>query len=238
MNQTKPRSHFIAKLAVTFLTLMWVFPAVASAQEEPYALDEVSRYVEPRGKVVCPKVELTRYKGDIIRYHKPVKVFVGFKDRLKKFEQVVKDTSIEFYGRAPKKIRHIGTYNCRRIGGYPTYISEHGLGNGIDVAGFDFGRLPGGATLPEGAPKRLKRGFRVRLLKHWKGRNAVNKHHSRFLRTLAVRLIEREDIFRVLLGPAYPGHKDHFHLDVSPWRIVEIFKPGEDPLTGKILASP
>jgi len=234
----KPRKLFNHTLfGITFFflfSLVGITLVYAQAPDDSYPLDNVSRNVKPRGKVVCPKVEMTRYKGDIVRYHKPVKIFVGFKERLQKFEEVVKQTSIEFYGRAPKKIRHIGTYNCRRIGGYPTYISEHGLGNGIDIAGFDFGRLPRGVELPEGAPKRLKRGFKVRLLKHWKGRNAVTKHHSRFLRTLAVRLIEREDIFRVLLGPAYPGHKDHFHLDVSPWRIVEIFKPGEDPLTGKM----
>jgi len=218
---------------LAFLLVPLTMTAVASAQESPesatlddYPLDSVSREVKPTGRVKCPKVELVRYRGDVIRYHKPVKVFVGFKDRLKKFEKVVEEVAIEVYGRAPRRIRHIGTYNCRRIGGYPTFISEHGLGNGIDIAGFDFGRLPRGEELPEGVSKRLKRSFKVRMLKHWdgKGRNAI---HSRFLKTLARRLIARDDIFRVLLGPSYPGHKDHFHFDCSPWRIVEVFEADE-----------
>jgi hypothetical protein len=35
--------------------------------------------------------------------------------------------------------------------------------------------------------------------------------------------VARDDIFRVLLGPAFPGHKTHFHFDVAPWRLVDIW---------------
>jgi BirA family biotin operon repressor/biotin-[acetyl-CoA-carboxylase] ligase len=39
-------------------------------------------------------------------------------------------------------------------------------------------------------------------------------------------LIGRDDVFRVLLGPGYPGHDTHFHFDMAPWRMVQIFEDG------------
>ena len=126
------------------------------------------------------------------------------------------------YGRAPKKIKHLGTYNCRRIGGYPNLLSEHSFGNGIDVAAFSFARLPRGESLPEGLHPSLKRAFSVNILKHWRSKRAGGAH-KRFLHTLGRRLIE-SDIFRVLLGPGFPGHKNHFHLDYAPYELVSIFE--------------
>ena len=201
--------------------------AQAAPGDDAYALDEISREIPPKGKVVCPKVELVRYEGDVLRYHKPVKVFVGFAERLGRFEAVVRDVATEVYGRAPTKIVHMGTYNCRRIGGYPHLLSEHGLGNGIDVAGFDFARAPAGSAPPDGLPKALKRKFQVRMKKHWSSTSATGAVHARFLRTLAERLIARRDVFRVLLGPAWPGHRNHFHFDMAPFRLVAVFEEPE-----------
>ena len=143
------------------------------------------------------------------------------------FEKVVAEVALEIYGRVPKRIKHLGTYNCRRIGGYPWLFSEHGIGNGFDVAGFDFGPAERDKRLFKGLPKSLRRSFKVRILKHWNAQRGVAATHSRFLRTLAKRLIARDDIFRVLLGPSYPGHKNHFHFDCSPWRLVDIFEDHE-----------
>ena len=67
------------------------------------------------------------------------------------------------------------------------------------------------------------RGFQVRLQKHWDGRGRLAATHSEFLRGLARTLIAHEDLFTVLLGPAFPGHHNHFHLDRAPYRVVEIF---------------
>ncbi len=183
---------------------------------DKYGLDSVPRIVEAKGRIKCPKVPLVTYKGDLIRYHKPVRIYAGFQPRLRKFEQVVIEVAEEIYGRAPKRIRHLGAYNCRRIRKWPTFLSEHGLGNGIDVAGFDFGAAPKGKWVP----RHLRWSFRVDLKRHWKANNI----HARFLDTLARRLVKRHDIFRVLLGPSYPGHKNHFHFDCSPWRLVDIWE--------------
>jgi len=201
-----------------------VFGVPTYTAAEPYPLDDVSRMTPPRGKVKCPKLDLVKHKGESVQYHKPVKVHPAFQERLKRFEKVVYDTAIEVYGRAPSKIRHMGTYNCRRIRAYPDYLSEHALGNGIDVAGFDFSRLPRGESLPDGLPSSLKRSFRVRVEKHWDSNTRSGKVHARFLRLLSKRLIARDDIFRVLLGPGFPGHHNHFHFDCAPYDMVEGFE--------------
>ena len=62
----------------------------------------------------------------------------------------------------------------------------------------------------------------VRLERHWDG-TGKNAPHAAFLRALAERIIARPDIFHVVLGPAWPGHKNHFHLDHAPYRVVEVF---------------
>lgn len=194
------------------------------AADAAYALDGLSREVPTTGRVSCPDVELTRYEGEVLRYHKATRVYVGFAERLRRFEEVARDVAVEVYGRAPRRVVHLGTYHCRRIGGYPNLISEHGLGNGIDVAGFDFPALPRAAALPEGLPRTLRKAFQVRMKDHWTGDRGAGAVHARFLHTLAQRLIARDDVFRVLLGPAWPGHHDHFHFDMAPYRLVAVFE--------------
>ena len=105
---------------------------------------------------------------------------------------------------------------------YPTWVSEHALGNAIDIAGFDFGPLPRTAKAPSELARRWRGAFEVRLERHWNatGTSAV---HAEFLRALARELIARPDLFSVVLGPAWPGHHNHFHLDHAPYRVVEVF---------------
>jgi hypothetical protein len=213
-------------LLIVFIALGLTADRTAAAPPSAvYPLDEVERIIPARGRVQCPKVDLELYGGTTIPFKRRTKIYVGFKPHLQAFERVVHDVALEVYGRAPKRLVHLGTFNCRRIKNYPEFLSEHGLGNAIDVAGFDFGALPRGAKLAEGAPRWARGGFKVRLEDHWnaKGRYAI---HSKFLRTLARRLIARPEIFRSLLGPAWPGHHNHFHFDMAPWRTVEVFEAG------------
>jgi hypothetical protein len=83
------------------------------------------------------------------------------------------------------------------------WLSEHSLGNAIDILGVDF------AT------------FQVRVKRHWhaRGKEAI---HARFLRTLARRVIA-DGRFRVVLGPSHRDHGDHFHFDMAPYRLVDVF---------------
>jgi hypothetical protein len=202
------------------LSLVFAAPAAANAEFD-YSLDSLERVANPTGKMKCPKVEMTKHKGGSVRYHKPVYVYVDFKDRLIAFEDIVAEVAIEVYGRVPKKIKHVGTYNCRRIRRFPDLLSEHGLGNAIDVEGFDFGPAKGSAETDKAPHRRLRRGFKVRLGKHWDSKRGVGAVHSNFLHKLTERLIEK-DTFRVLLGPSWPGHKNHFHFDLAPYRLIEL----------------
>jgi hypothetical protein len=141
-------------------------------------------------------------------------------------EKEIAALATETYGRAPRRLVHLGTFSCRRIRKYPEWISEHGLGNAIDVAGFDFAALDRKANLPEGVPRVFRHAFPVRVLRHWKATSGLTKIHRSFLRRLAERLVARRDIFRVLLGPSFPGHDNHFHFDCAPFRMVDIFDEG------------
>ncbi len=218
-----------ASLRVVVLGFCLGLASMASAAEhvpewplDPgYPLDHIERVIPATGRMRCPKIAKVRYRGDTIRYHSPVFVNAHFRERLRRFERVVKQVAVQVYGRAPRRIRHMGTYNCRRITAWPTFLSEHGLANGIDVAGFDFG--PASRKQRAAAPRGLRLGFKVRLARHWTATKGVGARHSRFLRTLARTLIARQDVFRVLLGPSYPGHRNHFHFDCAPWRLVDVF---------------
>jgi hypothetical protein len=195
-------------------------PPAAHAEFE-YSLDDLERVTEVKGKLRCPKLEMTRHKGESVRYHKPVYVYVDFQERLEAFESIVAELATEIYGRAPKRIKHVGTYNCRRIRRFPDLLSEHALGNAIDIEGFDFAPARGADQRKDSPHKRLRRGFKVRVGKHWDKEKGVSAIHARFLRELTDRLIE-DDTFRVLLGPAFPGHQDHFHFDLAPYRLVQL----------------
>jgi hypothetical protein len=184
-----------------------------------YALDGLDRTVPATGPVKCPVVPLTSYRGTSIRYEKPVRVHPAFVAQLRMFEEVVGEVAREHFGRAPVSLSHAGTYSCRRIGGYPTLLSEHSFGNGIDVVGLTFPPLRRRAG-PAGLPTPLRRRFTVTLAE-WQRAPATPQ--ARFLDELARRLVARRDVFRVLLGPGYPGHKGHFHFDVAPFRLVAIW---------------
>lgn len=193
-----------------------------------YPLDGEARVLARGANLPCGRHPLVAYGGERIKFSTSTRVHPAFVDHLRQLEELVVELSIAHYGRAPRRLVHLGTHNCRRIRAYPDWVSEHAFGNAIDVAGLDFGPLPrGGNALPATAPKLLRRGFNVRLLNHWNGRGAVNSYHSRFLRALAQAMIDRPGLFRGILGPAWPGHRNHFHLDMAPYRIVEVFESGE-----------
>ena len=193
-------------------------------EDEAYPLDDVSRRVPKRGPLKCPDVEIETYRGAHLRYAAPAKVYTGFRARLELMELEIAAVATKFYGRSPRRLVHMGGYVCRRMRKYPDWISEHALGNALDVKGFDFGALPRGSSLPKGAPKVFAGAFSVRVQRHWKSKRGPATYNRAFLHTLARRLIAREEIFRVLLGPSFPGHSNHFHFDCAPFRMVDIFE--------------
>lgn len=184
-------------------------------------LDSLPRELGGHGRLRCPRIELVRYAGDVIRYRGGVLVHPAFRDRLRRFEEVVQETAIDFYGRPPSSMRLLGSYVCRRIRHIDGLISEHALGDAIDVAELEF---PPSDAVAANTDPRLGRAFRVSVARDWSPSQAdpVRAVHSRFLHALIARLLATPHLFRVLIGPADPDHWNHFHLDCAPYRYVRI----------------
>jgi len=225
--------RLLVALVVLALVLACALPWTARVVAEPpldddigsYPLDAIARVLAPGEALPCERqrLELVSYRGARMRYDRAARVHPAFKLRLQAFELLVVETANAHYGRAPRQLLHLGTHNCRRMRRYPEWLSEHALGNAIDVAGFEFAPAARGTHVPQGLPRALRGRFTVRLDQHWNAKRGAGAVHRAFLHALGQRLIEREDLFRVVLGPAWPGHHNHFHLDAAPYRVTEVF---------------
>jgi hypothetical protein len=168
----------------------------------------------------CPRLELRRFRGDTLQFLPSVRVVEPFRERLLEFERVVREVSERVYSRPPSAILVAASYGCRSVRGKQLRLSEHALGNAIDIAGFRFSPLAKSKSAG-GAPA-LAEGFDVRVDQHWRGRgSALRRRHSRFLHELTAALLEH-DTFRTLLGPAHRDHSDHFHFDMAPEHYVDL----------------
>ena len=188
-----------------------------------YALDDVSRQASSAGPLRCASepVSLVTYRGERLRYARPLRVHPAFRERLLAFEAIVDEVARAHFGRSPRHIVHFGAYACRSVRGRPELVSEHALGNALDVAGFAFGPVPRKQPGYADLPKPLRPAFQVRVDKHWRAQGA-DAPKAAFLHTLAARIVARPDVFRVVLGPGWPGHHNHFHFDNAPYRLVGI----------------
>jgi hypothetical protein len=193
-----------------------------SLRGDAYDLDSVARFLEDGERLDCSAKSLVRYSGKALRYQSPVYVHAAFLERLARFEQLVVEVGTEIYGRAPTRLRHAGAFSCRPSRRRVHRLSEHALGNAIDVLGFDFGGANRRQPLPVAVPKRWRAAFQIRIARDWSepAADAASSIHTRFLHALAERLAERSDVFRGMIGPGQRDHADHFHLDMAPWRYV------------------
>ena len=193
-----------------------------SLRGDPYPLDDVERLLDTGARISCRPGALVSHRGKLLSYQGAVQVDPAFVERLVRFEQVVLEVAADVYGRAPTRLRHFGAYSCRPTRNRGARLSEHALGNAIDVIGFDFARARKTEPLQEGLPRELRGAFQVRVARHWKvtGSNPSSAVHQRFLHELAERLSDRSDVFRGMIGPSRSDHADHFHLDMGPWRYV------------------
>jgi hypothetical protein len=193
-----------------------------SLRGDAYALDPIERIVDTGARIECNSSGLVNHRGELVPYQGAARVDPAFRERLVRFEQVLLDVATEVYGRAPARVRHLGAYVCRSTRNRTYRMSEHALGNAIDIAGFDFGRAKQREPLALGLPRELRGPFQIRVARHWNPRadSPVAAVHARFLRELADRLSDRSDIFRGMIGPSRSDHADHFHFDMSPWRYV------------------
>ena len=186
---------------------------------DAYALDDVPRTTTAGEKVQCHPEVLVLYRGDVVRLEPPSSVAEPFRERLQRFERAVSEIGVAVYGRAPSRIVHAGTYACREVAHREQRLSEHALGNAIDVTGFRFGALSKEATKTSVLPSKLRGPFLITITKDWHadpGASDVARKHREFFDRLAAVLREQQ-LFRGVLGPGDPNHQTHLHLDMAPW---------------------
>ena len=181
---------------------------------EPYVLDGISRELKGGKRAVCPEqIEYRNYGGQLVRLKKPVLVARPFIPKLQAFERVLQTVAKQHYGRPPDRILHFGSRACRTVRGNKKRLSEHALGNAIDISGFEWTRVKKDRALRDGA----ERAFTISVKQHWpESDDAFAERHSRFLHALVERTVD-EEIFRGVIGPGREGHADHLHFDVAPW---------------------
>lgn len=175
-----------------------------------YAFDGLPRELD--GELACPDVALIDYPGTSVRLEPAARVAAPFREHLIALEQVARETALHIYGRAPGALLLAASYDCRPVTGNRERLSEHALGNAIDITAIRF----------DPDPARGKPGFEVRVDRHWDASgDALAEQHARFLRALTQELLRR-NVFRTLLGPAHANHQDHFHFDMAPHQYVAL----------------
>jgi hypothetical protein len=90
-------------------------------------------------------------------------------------------------------IHQLSSYSCRpvnnQVGGDP---SEHAFGNALDIASFE-----------------LADGRVITVADDWYGGTQAERDFLREIDALAC------SYFTTVLGPGYPNHSDHFHVDLG-----------------------
>ena len=132
-----------------------------------------------------------------VAWNQPGVVSCAFALRLADFTRaVIEPAARARFGEGVRRIRHRGTYSCRRENGGNGRWSQHAHGRAIDIAGFE-----------------LESGTVVLVASDWRGRGAK----SAFLRDIARAACER---FSAVLTPdSGREHRDHIHLDAGPYRM-------------------
>lgn len=132
-----------------------------------------------------------------VAWNQPGVVSCAFAAQLEDFTHaVIEPAARARFGERVRRIRHLGTYSCRRENGGNGRWSQHARGSAIDIAGFE-----------------LESGTVVLVAGDWRGRGAK----SAFLRDIARAACER---FSAVLTPdSDREHRDHIHIDAGPYRI-------------------
>jgi len=95
-------------------------------------------------------------------------------------------------------VLHIGTFNCRKIGGSDS-LSQHGLGLAIDIWGFED-----------------VDGANYVLEQHWEhDTDTPSSRKAQVIYEIGQRMHE-ERVFNIVLTPNYnTAHDNHFHVDLK-----------------------
>lgn len=140
-----------------------------------------------------------------IVYSPPLVVDCSLAAALPTIEAVIQDEANRHLGSPITKVTTLGSYSCRNVRGWKERISQHALGNAIDLASFQ--------------PKKGKAASVVRDYK--RGGAEPTSKEGVFLGAVFRRLWSDADITRVL-GPDWDAaHRDHFHIDrgIRWWKM-------------------
>ena len=161
-------------------------------------------HTAPKAKFSCGAPQVVTYvsgPGKIAYNAQPV-VTCAMALALASFERIVQKEALDLFGSRVARIDQLGTYNCRVMSAYPTWVSEHSYANAIDIGSF---------TLANGKTVEVLRDFDVREA-------PPTKPAAAFLRAVSRRAND-EDVFSHVLTPFFDAnHKNHFHLDLSRYR--------------------
>ena len=156
-------------------------------------------------EILCDAPEGVAIKrgGAGLLFQPQARVNCAFAQRLERFEAIVQEEARRILKSPVRSIVHLGTYNCRRMAAYPTWVSEHSFANAIDVATFV-----------------LKNGRTVEVERDWvPAEKPAATAAAQFLRRLTRRLYD-EKVFSVVLTPSFDAHhKNHLHLDGAPYTV-------------------
>jgi hypothetical protein len=159
-----------------------------------YALDDFPR----RPEIVsegCPDIALVDHEGP---WRPALRVHASFVEAVTALEAAIQGAAHEVYGQEVAVMLSASSYRCTTVRGRPERISEHALGNAIDLRGI---------ALPDGTETTVR--------DHWHAASPETAVHAHFWRALVER-VHSAAIFRGILGPPDPDHMDHLHFDRGP----------------------
>jgi hypothetical protein len=132
-----------------------------------------------------------------ITYSGPLMIDCSLALTLPSVEKVIQEEAARHLGQPITRITTLGTYSCRSVRGWKDRISQHALGDAMDMAAF---------TPKKGQAASVMRDYQV-------GVDEPTTPRGKFLRAIYGRLWSEGGVTRVL-GPEWDAaHRDHFHLD-------------------------
>jgi hypothetical protein len=148
----------------------------------------------------CGIDNAVRVEQSAIAWNRSAEMSCALAARLDSFErEAVQPAAQRYFGRPVARLHHFGAYTCRGRNDGNGRLSQHALGNAIDIGSFELGD-----------------GTRVTVETDWRGRGPRRD----FLHDVAKRACA---YFNVVLTPASDAlHRNHFHLDVGPYRLCSV----------------
>ena len=148
----------------------------------------------------CGIANAVRVEQSAIAWNHPAEMSCSLATRLDSFERdIVQPAAQRYFGRPVVLIHHFGAFTCRNENGGHGRLSQHALGNAIDIGGFE-----------------LADGTRIAVETDWRGRGP----RRAFLHEVAKGACR---YFNVVLTPATDAlHRNHFHFDVGPYRLCSV----------------